>query len=116
MVAKPSLFLCHSNDLETLSSKGFTVTIQRKKVDIFLVRKDDKFYAYKNICPHTQAPLDWKPDEFLDSTGQSIICALHGATFKIESGACLSGPCGGVGLTPLQIEIVEGKIFLKLNS
>jgi len=105
--------LCKLSDIGDLSSKGFHVKIKRKTTDIFLVRKGDQVYAYENICPHAQAPLEWNPDEFLDEKKESIICAMHGAKFTIEEGACIDGPCDGVGLTPVSVEVVNDTILLK---
>ena len=81
--------------------------------DIFVVRQGDGFYAYFNNCPHTNAPLEWNKDQFLDSDKKTIVCALHGARFAIAEGDCLGGPCNGVGLTAIDLEIIDDKIFLK---
>ncbi len=104
--------LCQLSELEDLTSKSFSVKIKRKETDIFVIRKDDQVYAYKNICPHAQAPLEWNPDEFLDAKKENIICALHGAMFSIEGGDCLGGACAGVGLTAVAVEVQEGKVVV----
>ncbi len=104
--------LCSLSDLENLSSKSFSVKIKRKEIDIFVIRKDDQVYAYQNVCPHAQAPLEWNPDEFLDEKKENIICALHGATFSIEGGDCLGGPCEGIGLTAVSVVIEDGEVVL----
>ena len=105
--------LCKFSDLEELSSKGFSIKIKRKISDIFVIRKNDQVYAYKNICPHAQAPLEWNPDEFLDEKKETIICALHGARFSIEEGGCLGGPCGGAGLSVVDVEVIDGNVVLR---
>ena len=56
-----------------------------------------------NQCPHVGAPLEWIPDQFLDADAQFIQCAVHGAAFVIDDGACAGGPCNGVGLTALPL-------------
>jgi len=104
--------LCQLSELENLTCKSFSVKIKRKETDIFVIRKDDQVYAYQNVCPHAQAPLEWNPDEFLDANKENIICVLHGATFAIEDGDCLGGPCEGVGLTTVSVEIYEDDIVL----
>jgi len=105
-------FLCHLADLDNLSCKSFKVTINRKPTDIFIVRKGKQVFAYQNVCPHAQAPMEWNPDDFLDQKKQTIICAMHGARFTIEEGACIEGPCDGGGLTAVAVEIKNGKILL----
>lgn len=106
-------FLCHIDDLDNLSSKSFSIKLKRKTTDIFIVKKDDKAFAYINVCPHAGAPLEWNPNEFLDENKESIICAMHGAQFSIEEGNCIGGPCNGEGLTKVSLEIQDKKIFFK---
>jgi len=104
-------FLCKITELDDPSSKSFQIKIGRKNTDIFLVRKNDQVFAYQDICPHAQAPLEWNPDEFLDENKENIICAMHGARFTIEDGNCISGPCSGSALTPVELELVDGNVF-----
>jgi len=111
--AHKSNFICKTSEMENLSCKSFQIKIGRKETDIFLVKKDEHVFAYQDICPHAQAPLEWNPDEFLDEKKESIICAMHGAKFTIETGDCISGPCKGAALTTVKIELIDGDIFYK---
>ena len=104
--------LCKLSDLEDLSCKSFTVNVKSKSTRIFIVRKDAQAFGYINICPHAQAPLEWNPDDFLDEKKEYIICAMHGAKFTIEEGACFEGPCNGVGLTSVNLSVVNGLIYI----
>ena len=70
--------------------------------------------AYENACPHTGGPLDWVPDRFLAPGKDMILCATHGALFRIEDGYCLAGPCAGERLTPLPVHIVGGTVAVDL--
>ncbi len=106
-----SNFLCKLSTLADPSSKSFSIKKGRKKIEIFIVRKGDKVFAYEDVCPHAQAPLEWNKDEFLDKKKENIICAMHGAVFTIEEGQCVSGPCGSAALTPVQLEIIDGDVF-----
>jgi len=110
MAKDKSVILCKFSDLNDLTCKSFNIKIKRKDTDIFVIRKNDQVYAYQNICPHAQAPLEWNPDQFLDEKKESIICALHGAKFTIEEGDCIGGPCEGIGLTAASVEVVDGNI------
>jgi len=103
-------FLCTFDSLENLETRSFDVKIKRKKMSVFIIRKDDQIYAYQNSCPHAKASLEWNDDEFLDETKQHIICAMHGATFSIEAGECLGGPCSGKGLEVVNVRIIEGDV------
>ena len=80
---------------------------------LFVVRKDGILAAYRNRCPHTGAPLEWLPDQFLDLDNSFIQCAIHGALFRPEDGYCLRGPCVGQSLEPLALEVVDGRIRLR---
>ena len=104
--------LCKLSDLDDLSCKSFTVDIKRKSMRVFIVRKGAHIFGYINICPHAQAPLEWNPDDFLDEKKENIICAMHGAKFTIEEGACVEGPCNGIGLTPVELNVVNGLIYI----
>ena len=80
---------------------------------LILVRRHGRAYGYRNRCPHTGAPLDWNPGQFLDAEGRHLICALHGALFRIEDGACLAGPCRGEGLEAVPLCEHDGMIYLE---
>lgn len=73
----------------------------------FVVKKSGQYHAYLNQCPHTGAPLEFVENQFLTLDKSLIQCALHGALFDIKTGTCISGPCLGKGLTPLQIKQEE---------
>jgi len=85
---------------------------QGELIPAFIVHFDYQYFAYLNRCGHIAVQLDYMPGEFFSDDGQSLICATHGAEYAPDTGACLGGPCYGVGLDPLEIEVVEGKIFL----
>lgn len=85
-----------------------------KTIEGFVVHKDGQFYAYRNQCPHTGAPLDWVEHQFLDEDGALIQCALHDARFDIQSGVCVLGPCPGDVLYQLELEIRNDSVYLVL--
>jgi len=116
MVNKTAITLCRLDELHENSSRGFQpqglATIQ----SIFLVRKNDRVYGYINSCPHTGAPLEWMPDQFLSLDREQIQCALHGARFEIDTGLCVQGPCVNSSLTPITIEIADQQVVWKMES
>lgn len=103
-------FLCKVDDISDPGSKGFY--LEKTNERFFLVKKDNQFYAYSNHCPHTGAPLEWKPDQFLDLEKRLIQCALHGALFDMQNGKCLRGPCAGQSLVSIEVKVSGGKVFL----
>lgn len=100
--------LCDFDDLAEPGAKGpFTVGGQR----IFVVRKDDRVYAYVDSCTHVGAPLEMDEDKFLDSDASTILCSVHGARFDIETGTCLMGPCRNKGLTTYPVHVLNGVVM-----
>ena len=79
----------------------------------FLVRKDDRLYLYRNVCPHLGTPLNWEEDRFLDPDGALIQCSTHGALFRIEDGFCLAGPCVGAHLSAAPFHVVDGMVMIE---
>ena len=52
------------------------------------------------------------PGEFFSDDGQTLICATHGAEYAPDTGACLGGPCFGIGLEPLTLKLENGHLML----
>ncbi len=102
----PLTYLCSLADLPEGSSKGFDSS------KIFAVNYGGKIYVYKNRCPHLGIPLEWKENQFLDSSNSMIQCANHGALFVIDSGQCVSGPCAGSRLHTIPCEIINNSIWI----
>ena len=107
--------LCTTSDLADPGSRAFSLMLDSGPLDLFVVRRDGQFHAWRNSCPHRGTPLDWNPDEFLDDEGEHIVCATHGALFDIENGICLMGPCSGQGLSPLKVLEGNGELFLEVD-
>ncbi|MEA2736698.1 MAG: hypothetical protein QOH05_5 [Acetobacteraceae bacterium] len=103
--------LCRLDDLPDGASKGFPPP-EGGFDGLFAVRQGDVVYVYVNACPHIGTPLDWVPDRFLSADGCRIICAMHGAEFRITDGMCIRGPCLGEALQPLLIQVNDGIVFV----
>ena len=61
----------------------------------FVLRHGGKVIGYLNQCAHVPAEMDWKEGQFLDDSGQWILCSIHGAVYEPASGYCVGGPCRG---------------------
>ncbi|VUD53278.1 hypothetical protein TDB9533_01802 [Thalassocella blandensis] len=99
--------LCRTTDLPEGSSKSFSLP----SGNIFLVKKQQQIYAYRNSCPHLGIPLEWVTNKFLDEDGELIQCATHGALFTIEDGMCVYGPCVNQSLTRVSVQEIQGSIY-----
>jgi naringenin degradation protein FdeD len=108
-VISPALeALCRLDEIADPGSKGF----ERAGGSIFIVRRGMEVSGYVNSCPHTRGPLDWVEGQFLDLPRQHIVCATHGALFRIGDGHCIAGPCAGEDLTRVALSLREGVIYL----
>ena len=68
--------------------------------------------AWRNICPHAGRRLDWAPGQFLRAKDGSLVCAVHGASFELEAGRCIAGPCRGDRLRAVALQCVDGEVRL----
>lgn len=90
----------------------FLVTIDGVTTSAFAVRYRDRVNAYLNRCAHKLVELDWEEGRFFDLEGEYLVCATHGARYKPENGVCMSGPCPGAMLAPLEVIEKDGEVFL----
>jgi nitrite reductase/ring-hydroxylating ferredoxin subunit len=106
----PGLRLCALSDLADPGAKGFEFRWGEALFSGFVVRKGDAVFGYHDRCPHAGWPLAISPDQYLTRAGDLILCAGHGALFRVEDGLCLGGPCGGRRLTPWPVRIEAGAV------
>lgn len=104
-------FLCALDDIADGGSRGFPAA-PGGFIGLFAVRRGEAVFVYVNSCPHVGLPLEMQPHRFLDEAGERIICAAHGATFRVEDGLCVSGPCLGEGLEKVVFRVKCGRVFV----
>lgn len=109
---KDLTLICALEQLSDPGSYGFSLEIDGKTLEGFVVQRDAELFAYRNSCPHTGSPLDWVEHQFLDIEGALIQCAVHDARFLIDSGECVYGPCPGESLESLSVSVLNGNIYL----
>ena len=68
--------------------------------------------AYVNRCPHFSLPLNIRPGEFLMRDGARVMCALHGAVFRLDNGHCEAGPAPGSSLESVEVVVRDGSICI----
>jgi nitrite reductase/ring-hydroxylating ferredoxin subunit len=107
--------LCRVSDIPENGAKGLPGA-DGAFTGLVAVRQGNQVYVYENSCPHIGTPLDWTPDKFLSIDGRYLICATHGAEFTIATGECISGPCIGDRLTPINVVIRDGVILIRHGS
>ena len=102
------------DEISDPGSKGLSLDMNGTTLDVFIVKKDSQLSVYKNTCPHTQGPLDWTPDQFLDLDNEYIMCANHGALFEIKTGLCVYGPCKKQSLIAVAFTVKNNQICLQI--
>lgn len=98
--------LIHRSDLPDQGLVALEVEIDGEPESIIVDCDRRPFIAWRNCCPHQGRRLDYVPGKFLVDRGQ-LVCAAHGAVFRLEDGLCVGGPCRGEHLAPVVVEEAE---------
>ena len=101
--------------LEAVPDGGFAEaesSIDGDLESIVIHRQGDEVRAFLNICPHAGRRLDWSPGQFLKSREGHLVCAAHGASFALDSGQCIAGPCKGDRLRAVPLTVRDGLLFI----
>ena len=102
--------------LDRLVDGGFAeveVTLDGDAESLLLYRHGDDVRAWLNICPHAGRRLDWAPGQFLKSRDGLLVCAAHGASFELDGGRCVAGPCRGDALRAVPVTVRDGAVWLE---
>lgn len=87
-------------------------TVDGDAESLVLHRDGDGVRAWLNICPHAGRRLDWAPGQFLRSKEGLLVCAAHGASFELQGGDCVAGPCRGERLRAVAVTVRDGQVWL----
>lgn len=68
--------------------------------------------AYRNLCRHLPVPLDGGTGDLLSSDRRHLVCGTHGATYRLNDGYCIEGPCEGLSLQRLSVQIRQGDVYV----
>ncbi|QNR98172.1 Rieske 2Fe-2S domain-containing protein [Stenotrophomonas sp. 169] len=101
--------------VDKITDGGFAeaeVVIDGDAESLVLYREGDSVRGFLNICPHAGRRLDWAPGQFLKSREGHLVCAAHGASFALDSGQCVAGPCKGDRLRAVAVQVRDGHVFL----
>ncbi|MCB9949065.1 MAG: Rieske (2Fe-2S) protein [Rhodospirillaceae bacterium] len=99
--------LCRLQEIPDGQARGFTLGHGAARQDILVARRGGTVFGYVNSCPHAGSPLDWTPDRFMSPDGRHLMCATHGALFRVEDGYCVAGPCEGTALRSAMVRCLE---------
>lgn len=102
------LKLCALADIPDNNARGF----RTPKGEVIVARQGLAVYGYLNRCPHIGIGLNFQPDVFMDLTQRYLLCANHGALFRVEDGFCFRGPCHGQSLQSVTLHIEQSMVWL----
>lgn len=103
--------LCRIDEIGEEGREAIAAGADGEPTYVALFRRGGRVLAYHNVCPHAGRALNWAPDRFLFTPAGHLVCTAHGATFVLESGMCILGPCMGASLEPFPIRIADGKVY-----
>ena len=105
------LSIATTNELAHGQSKKFMLACGDFTYEALLVNFEGKLFAYVNRCPHAGISLDWRDNKFFSVDKRYIMCANHGAVFEPPTGECIWGPCAGLALQSVPIEIDGEQVY-----
>jgi nitrite reductase/ring-hydroxylating ferredoxin subunit len=79
---------------------------------LLLRDEDGAIVAYRNLCRHLPVPLDVGTGRVLSADRTHLVCATHGATYRLRDGYCVKGPCEGLSLRRLQVREDRGDLYV----
>ena len=94
--------LIHRSALPESGMVALDVEIAGEQASIIVDCDRSPPQAWRNCCPHQGRRLDYAPGRFLIDKGQ-LVCAAHGAVFRLEDGLCVGGPCRGEHLARIEV-------------
>jgi nitrite reductase/ring-hydroxylating ferredoxin subunit len=107
-----SQLLCRLDAVPEGGATAVEVESSTGGFSLLLTRVGGSVQAFHNECPHAGRRLDWAPGRFLIENGM-LICAAHGASFRLGDGSCIGGPCRGAGLKPVAVTLEGDTVLLR---
>lgn len=108
--------LCRLADVPDGGAKGVEIETGGRPTPVVLLREGDSVFAYLNICPHQGRDMSFAPGRFMVRDGV-LVCANHGASFRVRDGRCVGGPCRGACLRPVPVLVHDGAVqFAEKNE
>jgi nitrite reductase/ring-hydroxylating ferredoxin subunit len=106
--------VANSSALADKQTQKFRFRERGEEKEGFVIRRGERFFAYRNECRHIPMTMDWVENRFLSRDRCYIQCATHGALYEIESGLCVGGPPAGERLRSLAVEVHGNDVIVDL--
>lgn len=117
MADTETFVVCGLNEIPSRQARGFVLARRggdgvERPWPIFVLRWGRRVFAYENVCPHQGTRLDWEKDQFMDDSGELLMCGKHAALFEIDTGRCVEGACQGAALSAIPASVEDGEICI----
>ncbi len=107
--------LCRLDEIADGGAGAVDANLADGEESVILLRRGDQVRGYLNVCPHAGRRLDYAPGKFL-LKNDTLICAVHGATFNQVDGLCVAGPCRGEHLRKVDVVVRDGAVQLATEA
>jgi nitrite reductase/ring-hydroxylating ferredoxin subunit len=102
--------LIRRSDLPETGIVAVDAVIGGEPESILVYCATEALRAWLNVCPHEGRRLDYAPGKFLIDKDR-LVCAAHGASFRLADGFCVAGPCRGSSLREVAVQVSgEGEL------
>ncbi|OOG59732.1 Rieske 2Fe-2S domain-containing protein [Rhodanobacter sp. C03] len=113
-IVTPAQPLCRLDAIPDGGATAVDAMLADGEESLILLRHGEQVHGYLNVCPHTGRRLDYAPGKFL-LKNDTLICAVHGATFNQGDGLCIAGPCRGEHLREVAVQVVDDVVHLSVG-
>jgi nitrite reductase/ring-hydroxylating ferredoxin subunit len=103
--------LCRLDEIPDGGATAVDAKLADGDASVIVLRHGEQVRGYLNVCPHAGRRLDYAPGKFL-LKNDTLICAVHGATFDRADGMCVAGPCRGEHLRTVAVQVNTGWVHL----
>lgn len=112
--SQSSVVVVPKKGFKELEIRSFEAKHHGKLAVGFVIKKNGRYFAYRNLCKHLPVTLDLGDDKMFTHDKASLQCHMHGAVYEIETGLCSAGPCQGARLDECELVEEETKILVKV--
>lgn len=83
---------------------GACIKYKDKQIAVFNFKRENKWYACQNLCPHKMEMVLSRGMIGDDKGIAKVACPMHKKTFSLESGENLNGDLDAIAIYPVKIE------------
>lgn len=110
LAPSPGQIICAVEDIPDRLCKEVRYGDDAYALSLLVHRSGAEIKAYVNRCPHFSLPLNARPGQFVMVDAERVMCAFHGAVFRLGDGYCEAGPAASSLLEPVEVVVQHGMV------